>query len=161
MKNSQLLLHSLIFLILVSCFQAQAHTQTAPTQNSVTQMQQDILHYINQYRIKRGLGPLKINKVISVEATNHSQEMAAHQVPFGHQGFSKRIKHLYSAIKDARGGAENVAYNYKTAKIVVSEWIKSPGHRRNIVGNYNLTGIGIAYDKKGRIYYTQLFLRTI
>ncbi|STX51983.1 putative transporter [Legionella busanensis] len=161
MKNSQLLLHSLIFLILVSCFQAQAHTQTAPKETAVTQMQQDILFYINQYRIKHGLSPLKLNEVISAEATQHSKAMAAHQVPFGHQGFSTRIEHLYSAIKNAHGGAENVAYNYKTAKIVASEWIKSPGHRRNIIGNYNLTGIGIAYDNKGKIYYTQLFLRTI
>ncbi|MGQ3890037.1 CAP domain-containing protein [Legionella sp. CNM-1927-20] len=161
MKNSQLFIHSLIFLILVSCFQAQAHTQTVLAKSAVTQMQQDILHYINQYRIKRGLFPLKLNDSISAEATHHSQEMATHHVPFGHQGFSTRIKHLYSAIKDARGGAENVAYNYKTAKIVVDEWIKSPGHRRNIVGNYNLTGIGIAYDEKGKIYYTQLFIRTI
>ena len=47
-----------------------------------------------------------------------------------------------------------------TAKIVVDGWIKSPGHRQNIVGRYNLTGIGIVRDRAGKLYYTQLFVRT-
>ncbi|WP_419418958.1 CAP domain-containing protein [Legionella sp. D16C41] len=160
MKERLIFIHSLIFLILVSCCQAQAHAQTISPIASNTQMQKDILRYINQYRSKHSLSPLQLDESISKEATLHSQNMAAHRVPFGHQGFSTRIKHLYSVIKGARAGAENVAYNYKTAKIVTDGWIKSPGHRKNIMGNYNLTGIGIAYDKEGKIYYTQLFIRT-
>lgn len=127
---------------------------------SAMQMQQDIVSYLNQYRVKHGLRPLIINQAITTEATLHSQEMAKHQIPFGHDGFSKRIAHLYQVIKQANGGAENVAYNYKTAKIVAEGWLKSPGHRKNIMGNYHLTGVGIAYDEKGKIYYTQLFIRT-
>jgi hypothetical protein len=42
----------------------------------------------------------------------------------------------------------------------VDGWIKSPGHRHNIVGRYNLTGIGIVRDSAGKLYYTQLFART-
>ena len=86
--------------------------------------------------------------------------MASHAVPFGHTGFNRRIAHLYHAIDNANAGAENVAYNYKTAKIVVDGWIHSPGHRKNIVGRYNLTGIGIVRDKAGKLYYTQLFVHT-
>ncbi|STX29451.1 putative transporter [Legionella beliardensis] len=160
MKNNLIVINSLIFLVIASCFQAGAHAQTAALESKTYQMQQDILLYINQYRIKHGRSALQMNNAISKEATLHSQDMAAHRVPFGHQGFAKRIKNLYAVIKQAHSGAENVAYNYKNAEIVVREWIKSPGHKKNIMGNYNLTGIGIAYDKKGKIYYTQIFIRT-
>jgi uncharacterized protein YkwD len=67
---------------------------------------------------------------------------------------------LYSQIKQCEGGAENVAYNYKNAQDVVRNWIASSGHRRNIEGNYNLTGIGLARDRRGKLYFTQIFLRT-
>ncbi len=46
------------------------------------------------------------------------------------------------------------------AEIVVKQWLLSPGHRQNIRGNYNLTGIGVARDERGRPYYTQMFVRT-
>jgi uncharacterized protein YkwD len=52
-----------------------------------------------------------------------------------------------------------VAYYKSDAKKLVDAWIASRGHRQNILGNYNLTGIGIAHNKKGWGYYTQIFIR--
>lgn len=101
-----------------------------------------------------------MNNLISKEAEIHSREMAMHKIGFGHKDFNKRIKRIYTEIQDCRGGAENVAYNYKDAQDVVKNWLTSPGHRRNILGNYNLTGIGLARDSRGKIYFTQIFLRT-
>jgi uncharacterized protein YkwD len=46
-----------------------------------------------------------------------------------------------------------------TAHKVVDGWLHSPGHKKNIEGDYNFTGIGVSKDKNGRIYYTQIFLR--
>ncbi len=122
-------------------------------------MADEILVYVNQYRAQHGLSKLTMNNAISQEAARHSRDMAVHALPFGHDGFNQRIRYLHEHIVDSSSGAENVAYNYKTARIVVDGWIKSPGHRQNIMGHYNLTGIGIAHDKAGKIYYTQLFLR--
>jgi uncharacterized protein YkwD len=68
-------------------------------------------------------------------------------------------------IKKAMGtsfmaaSAENVAYGQLSAKAVVDGWLKSAPHKKNIEGNYNLTGIGLAKDRKGVIYFTQIFLR--
>lgn len=123
-------------------------------------MVREVLTYVNQYRAARGLPKLVMNEAANREARRHSLEMAKHQVPFGHSGFSRRMGHLYREIENADGGAENVAYNYKTARIVVDGWINSPGHRRNMVGHYDTTGIGIARDAQGRLYFTQLFVRT-
>ena len=57
------------------------------------------------------------------------------------------------------GAAENLAYGELSAEAVVKGWINSPGHKKNIEGNYTLTGIGTYQDAKGVIYFTQLFMR--
>jgi uncharacterized protein YkwD len=131
-----------------------------PAQAAEASMQTEILHHINQYRITHGLSRLTMNATISKEATQHSREMATHQLPFGHNKFDQRVKRLSKTIPYTNGCAENVAYNYKDAKDVVKNWLLSPGHLQNIRGHYNLTGIGVARDERGRIYYTQLFVRT-
>jgi uncharacterized protein YkwD len=125
-----------------------------------TSIQNSILVYINQYRQQHGLNALKMDSRISLEAKKHSIDMAKHSIPFGHQHFLKRINTIHSKIKNSGAGAENVAYNYKDAQDVVRNWLKSPGHKRNIDGNYDLTGIGIARDQKGKIYFTQIFLKS-
>lgn len=121
--------------------------------------QKAILYYVNEYRAKHHLKALKLDARMSEEAAKHSRDMARHAVPFGHKNFNKRIHRLFAIIKDPKGGAENVAYNYKDGKDVVRNWLTSRGHRINIEGNYNLTGIGLARDKKGKLYFTQLFIR--
>lgn len=148
---------NILLIVILSCL---THSTFASNTSTNTAMQKEILYYINKYRILHGMSMLKMNKLITHEATIHSQEMAQHKIPFGHLKYEQRMNRLFKAIPHARGGAENVAFNYKTAKIVVDGWLNSPGHRQNIRGNYNLTGIGIAKDERGRIYYTQLFVRS-
>ena len=78
-------------------------------------------------------------------------------VPFGHDGFNKRFKEF---PRNSRSGAENVAYNYgisDPAKVCVDGWINSPGHRKNLMGHFNLMGIGVYVNRNGYIYFTQLF----
>lgn len=128
--------------------------------NNDAAIQNAILVYINEYRQQHGLAPLKMDNRIVNEAKKHSLDMANHRIPFGHKYFSSRIDILHNQIKDSNAGAENVAYNYKDAQDVVKNWLRSPGHKHNIDGNYNLTGIGIARDKNGKIYFTQIFLKT-
>ena len=126
---------------------------------STADYQRRILYYVNQYRIKHHLPLLAMRNAISEEAARHSRAMERHVVAFGHTGFYERIKRVYHHLGNCQGGAENVAYYRLDAKRLVDGWIASSGHRRNILGNYNLTGIGIAYGKKGWAYYTQIFIR--
>lgn len=90
-------------------------------------------------------------------AEKHSEDMAKGKVAFGHTGFEKRSAKANKEIKGMHRFAENVAYGASTAKEVVTLWKNSPGHRRNMLGPYKYIGIGIAKDRKGRIYYTQVF----
>lgn len=133
---------------------------THPEAYNDTLTQKFILQYVNEYRAKHHLGPLKLDANASQEAAKHSQAMANKSVPFGHSHFNDRIKHIYKVIGPCQGGAENVAYYKMNAKRLVDGWIASPGHRRNIEGHYNVTGIGIAHGKPGWGYFTQIFVKT-
>jgi uncharacterized protein YkwD len=115
-------------------------------------MADDVLKYVNQYRRKKGLSALVMNSAISAEAQKHSEDMAAHRCALGHDGWKGRWKRIASSEF-----AENVALGSTTAKEVVDNWLRSAVHKDNIEGHYQLTGIGIAADKKGVLYFTQIF----
>jgi uncharacterized protein YkwD len=127
----------------------------APAMN--VSMADEILKYINEYRRKKGLPPMVMNAVMNAEAQKHSENMAAHRTSFGHNGFQSRVKRISPALNGVSGAAENVALGSTTAREVVDNWLKSPMHKQNIEGPYNVTGIGVAPDRKGVLYFTQLF----
>ncbi len=128
------------------------------TKHKPSDMPAEILRIINEHRTGMGLGPLKMDPVISQAAEKHSHNMAAKKIPFGHDGFDERMDKLSKQIKSVSAWAENVANGPDDAKDVVDMWLHSPGHKKNIEGNYNLTGIGIAKGTDGSPYYTQIFL---
>jgi uncharacterized protein YkwD len=148
----------LLVLILILCAYPLLAQQQAALSDSA--IQQVILEYMNHYRAQHHRQPLKLVPLISDEARIHSSEMANKKLPFGHQGFNKRIEHIYKKINLCRGGAENIAYSKQSVREVARLWTESPGHRANILGNYNLTGIGIVRIQGGWIYYTQMFIRS-
>jgi uncharacterized protein YkwD len=119
----------------------------------------DVLKYTNEFRKSKGLPALVMREELNTIARGHSADMASGRVSFGHDGYDQRQAKVQRLIKSWRGMAENVAYGVNTAKEVLAMWKKSPGHRRNILGNYTAIGIGTAKDSKGRVYYTQIFVR--
>lgn len=159
MKN--LLFPTLLFCMAVNAIPSIARG-TMPHSISVApavgvSMADEILKYINEYRRKKGLPPMVMNAAMSAEALKHSENMAARRTSFGHNGFQHRLKRVSSALSGISGAAENVAMGSKTAKEVVDNWLTSSVHKQNIGGAYNLTGIGVAADKKGVLYFTQIF----
>jgi uncharacterized protein YkwD len=120
----------------------------------------NILTQINHYRVEQKLSTLKMNNFISEEARYHSNDMLTHRVSFGHSGFKDRYKKISQHFGGSHQIAENVIYfrENATPQKIAALWISSPGHRKNIVGNYTLTGIGVA-EGKGVVYVTQIFLR--
>jgi uncharacterized protein YkwD len=120
-------------------------------------MANDVLKYVNDYRRKKGLSPLVMNNVMSAEALKHSQNMASRRTSFGHSGFDSRSNRISSAISGISEIGENVSMGSTSAKEVVDNWLRSAVHRENIEGRYKITGIGIAADKRGILYFTQIF----
>lgn len=117
-----------------------------------------VLQYINDYRSQQHLNKLTMDASLAKIAQSHSQAMCDNDVPFGHANFEQRMKAVFSYFPGSWGIAENVVYTDANPASAVDLWLHSRGHRKNIEGNFNLTGIGSAYDKYGRVYITQIFL---
>jgi uncharacterized protein YkwD len=122
-------------------------------------LEQAILDLVNQHRRSKKLPPLQTNDLMEVEARRHSLDMATKRVPFGHQGLNIRMKKITERVSGVTQVGENVALGQRTARDVVDSWLKSAGHRANIEGNFRLTGIGVARDRKSQTYFTQIFAR--
>jgi len=43
---------------------------------------------------------------------------------------------------EANASAENIAYGYPFPNLVFSAWMRSRGHRRNILADYDFIGVG-------------------
>ncbi|OCR00522.1 serine protease [Oscillatoriales cyanobacterium USR001] len=128
---------------------------------NLTDLEKSVHERVNKYRASRNLPPLTLNSSIIEQARIHSQNMANGKVPFSHNGFQQRVDIIGKSIT-YRSAAENVAYNLGFSdpdRNAVEGWIKSPGHRKNMEGDYNLTGIGIAKNPKGEYYFTQIFIQ--
>lgn len=117
----------------------------------------DVLSQTNKFRRSKGLPTLIIREELNAIAQKHSSDMARGRVGFGHGGFSKRNAMAKKKMKAIHSFAENVAYGPTTGKQVVTMWKNSSDHRRNMLGRYKYIGIGIAKDRRGRIFYTQVF----
>ncbi|NJD61730.1 MAG: CAP domain-containing protein [Deltaproteobacteria bacterium] len=129
---------------------------------SVAALESRTFKLVNDHRSAIGLAPLVHDARIAAVARRHSRNMAEGRVPAGHDGFETRRRDISKRIP-LRGIAENVGANdyprSDTVRAAVSGWLESRGHRENIEGRYDLTGVGIARDSRGVYYYTQIFIR--
>jgi uncharacterized protein YkwD len=122
-------------------------------------LERDILSLVNNYRKSKKLPPLQNNAAMEYQARRHSMDMGTHRIPFGHQGFSFRMKYVMEKVPGATQVGENVAYGNLSAKAVVDGWIQSPEHRKNMEGNFKYTGIGVTRNMQNQLYFTQLFAK--
>ncbi|NSL87468.1 CAP domain-containing protein [Chitinophaga sp. Mgbs1] len=137
---------------------SRAATRADSTTTVAGNLDEQILYYTNKFRASKGLKPLQLEESVSQQARRHSRDMANGSTGFGHEGFEARVANVSKKLGRVGAAAENVAYGTLDAEAVVDGWIKSPGHRKNMLGDYNLIGIGTA--GKGRItFFTQVFIK--
>ena len=122
-------------------------------------LEREILGLVNDYRKTKKLSPLQNNAAMEYQARRHSMDMGTHRIPFGHQGLSFRMKYIQEKVPGATTVGENVAYGNLSARAVVSGWIKSPEHRKNMEGNFKFTGIGVTRNMQNQLYFTQIFAK--
>jgi uncharacterized protein YkwD len=122
-------------------------------------LERDVFDLVNDYRKSKKLAPLQTNGAIEYQARRHSMDMGTHRVPFGHQGLSFRMKYIFEKVPGVTTVGENVAFGNLSAKAVVSGWIKSTEHRKNMEGNFKYTGIGVTRNMQNQLYFTQIFAK--
>jgi uncharacterized protein YkwD len=139
-----------------------ASSPQANAKPTVDELESAIYNQINLHRMSLDLPPLVIDPVISAQAKAHSLTMAK-TGNMSHDGFNDRVDSVAQKIA-YRSAAENVATNMgydRPDKMAIEGWIESPGHYRNIIGRYDLTGVGVVQDAKGEYYFTQIFIRKL
>lgn len=127
---------------------------------SLVELEDAVYEEVNQYRLERGLRPLQLDPRISEQARRHSENIARGEVEFSHEGFRYRARIIDRQIPYRRA-AENLAFNQgfaNPAERALIGWIDSPGHRRNMEGDFDLTGVGVAQSNNGAYYLTQIFI---
>ncbi len=133
----------------------------APAEAAVpttVRMQSDIVYWTNQWRVKVGCPKLRLDANLARAGRNHSTWMARtgrfSHVGVGGSSFVTRARAAgYTAAR-----SENIAWGYRDGAQVVSAWMKSPGHRANIVDcRAKAFGVGAAYSAYGTPYFTQDF----
>lgn len=118
---------------------------------------------VNDERAIRGIPELAWNDLLFDAARGHSNDMATNNT-LSHTGSdgsqpSDRISYVGYEF---RAYGENIAYNYTDPDAVMTGWMKSPGHRQNILNeNFCELGIGLAYSSTNAPYWTQNFGRPI
>ena len=141
---------------------AQQDTATHPAGNYCRNLEQETFYLINAYRKSCKLPPLLWDFTIAQAARDHSRDMADGEVDFGHDGFHERIAKLCTVLTGFKGAGENVFESDdpgQMAQNAVAVWLKSPHHLKNILGDFNYSGLGVWQDKAGMVYFTQIFLK--
>ena len=121
-----------------------SHTSTA----HAGEMENAALSLINSARTKAGCAALAINPKLQSAASGHAKAMARQNF-FSHTG--KNGSTAKSRINAAGYGwsaiAENIAAGQTSAKEVVSTWLASAGHKKNMMNcTYTETGLAVVYQ---------------
>lgn len=134
---------------------------TIPTLDPATKsIEEQVAAIVNKERQSNGLSPLTFNWQVARVARYKSEDMCnknyfSHTSPTYGSPFDMLNKFN---IKHSTAG-ENIAKGQKTAQAVMTAWMNSEGHRKNIL-NKNFTQIGVGYyNSNGNTYWTQMFIR--
>lgn len=128
-----------------------------PVTHPYKDMETELLQIENDYRKTIGAKPMRASIYVSNIAQRHSQDMATKKVDFGNEGFKERTDKIHAQLKPVYSFAENIACGKVTSKEILDEWLNSPKHKKNLEGDYNYSGIGIAMSADS-FYVTQIFI---
>lgn len=116
-------------------------------------MEQEVLLLVNAIRQRRGLKPVVLHPDLTRAARYHAKDMAEDDY-FEHDsmdrtpsGSLKKLTNFGDRLRRFApidgGWAENIAWGHTSAESVMRSWMKSAGHRRNILtSDYRYLGVG-------------------
>ena len=132
-----------------------------PNIQDVVAVETEVVKLVNQQRAKAGLHLLKQNWQLSRIARYKSQDMINKNY-FSHQSptYGSPFNMMESFGLKFSAAGENIAMGQRSAAEVMNAWMNSPGHRANILNpSYTEIGVGLAKDKNGSCYWTQMFIK--
>ncbi len=134
---------------------------TIPDTNMIS-IAKKVHEVVNNYRKQNGMSALKMQKELNDIAFAHSKKMATGAIPFSHTDFHDRVKMVDQYANIPYRTAENLYMHKISPSKIPNEalqgWYNSPGHKKNMDGQFIHTGIGVCRSRTGEIYVTQLFV---
>ncbi|HYH03855.1 MAG TPA: CAP domain-containing protein [Bacillota bacterium] len=129
-------------------------------------IEQLIMEKVNNHRtsLASPLAKLQVDPKLTEQARIHSTNMATGKTSYGHDWFTNRVAAAgygnYAAGENVHRTGSNASTDPEyLANYAVNGWLNSSGHRQNIEGNYNLSGVGIAKSSSGEYFFTQIFVK--
>lgn len=121
-------------------------------------MSEQVTALVNSERTKEGCGTVRSNEKLATAASRHSADMVAkdyfsHTAPDG----SDPGDRITAAGYRWSTYGENIAKGQRSAADVMDSWMKSPGHRANILNcSFKEIGVGVQDSSAGPVW-TQAF----
>jgi uncharacterized protein YkwD len=120
--------------------------------------ERQIFDLANAVRAREGKSAFIYDEKAATVARNHSLDMYTNKY-FNHT--NQNGKSPFDRMKASqllyKSAGENIAFGQTSAIFAHEDWMNSPGHRKNILGQYERIGVGVAMGEKNNIYYTQDF----
>jgi uncharacterized YkwD family protein len=134
-----------------------AQRPNTSTIKGISQIAQQVIELTNNERRRNGLPPLSADASLSSVAQTKTNDMNAKHY-FSHT--SPTYGSPFDMMRDFgvtyKAAGENIAMGQTTAQQVVTAWMNSEGHRKNILSP-NYTNIGVGYTANGN-YWSQMFI---
>lgn len=149
-----------LLLVLVPLASAQDKKNPKKDEFKLSAEEKAVIELTNAERKKadKGLEPLKMNPQLMEAARAHGANMAK-QDKLDHVLDEKApADRAKAAGYKYRFVGENIAWNQKTPAQVLDGWMKSEGHRANILRpEYTEIGVAVVRNGKGQPYWVQVF----
>ena len=138
-------------------------TAAAGEPTSLAPLEAQLHTQVNRIRSERHLIHLERRSDLDRVALAHSEDMArrgyfSHHTP---EGASPLDRLQDAGIAGMRLAAENLGQTTHAdpSRRIVEHWLSSPDHQRNLhAPAFNFTGIGIARNADGALFYTQVYV---
>ncbi|NPD45510.1 MULTISPECIES: CAP domain-containing protein [unclassified Lentimicrobium] len=130
--------------------------------------EKEVLRLTNKERKKRSLSPVKYDEKLALAARYHAKDMAMENY-FEHDSYDREKNRLrkscdiferIGAFANYNYLAENISAGQLTPEEVLKAWMKSPGHKKNIL-NKDMTLLGVGFyeneDSEYGVYWVQNF----
>ncbi|AJE46242.1 CAP domain-containing protein [Celeribacter indicus] len=117
----------------------------APRQAAPAEVRARLLAAMNAERRTRGLAPLAEDRRLTRAAQAHADDLArrgyfSHSSPEGATPLRRVTQAGYTGCLVA----ENLSYGWGSAERAVAEWMRSPGHRANLLNDgMREAGVGV------------------
>lgn len=117
---------------------------------SIQERINQLLTLHNKARADANIHPLKLNDKLVEYAQSWANNMADGNILI-HSNMQNILKLGFRAV------GENIAWNQDTTKYVTDTWLRSPGHKENIMKPFTQVGFGVACSNKNQPYWCAVF----